>query len=160
MSVDPCSDIVSPLRNVNSIFHFSMLGPQRVWQNPVPVDHSGIKPVSFKWNNLDRVVNRVKSISFSCIFWNLPNTKSSCVVELGEREGLGLSVWVMSSPIYTERLLGPIDVCWTVHSHELSCLMVLLLKWYICIFSIFFQIVIAYKILNQFLSILLQGSLV
>lgn len=52
LAVYPGGNVVSPLRNIFSVNHFALLGPFGVMDDPLPVDHGGIVPISLKWDNL------------------------------------------------------------------------------------------------------------
>ena len=52
LAVYPGGNVVSPMRNIFSVNHFPLLGPFGVMDDPLPVDHSGIIPITLKWDNL------------------------------------------------------------------------------------------------------------
>ena len=56
LAVYPGGDVVSPLRNIFSLNHFALLGPFGVMDDPLPVDHGGIIPITLKRYNLQRKV--------------------------------------------------------------------------------------------------------
>jgi len=104
--INPCCDIVNPVRDIISRLHWPFLGPFGVRKHPVSVDLGGIIPItSVNWKDhwplwFVRVKNLICIWRYS-VNVELSNLSSwRCIMQI-KRELLVVSCWVVATNINT-----------------------------------------------------------